>query len=161
MKRGTALVLSLLAVGLTVGVGMASMSAGSARSADPTAAIGTWLTESGNLEIEIAPCGEALCGTVVAVRANRSMSNPDQEMKPVDGRSPMGMTILSELVPTGNGSWDGRIYNRENGKIYDCLMTPLSATQLQIRGYKFLPLIGKSQVWTRLDEQPVTAGVLR
>ena len=158
MKRGTALALSLLAVGLTIGVGMASMSAEPSGSTDPSAAMGRWLTESGNLEIEIAPCGEALCGTVVAVRGNRSMSNPDQEMQPVDGRSPLGMTILSEFVPTGKGSWDGRIYNRENGKIYDCLMTPLSSTQLRVRGYKFLPLIGKNQVWTRLNAESAAAG---
>ena len=36
---------------------------------------GRWITASGNLEIEIAPCGQALCGTVVRVLANNSMSS--------------------------------------------------------------------------------------
>ena len=46
--------------------------------AHPKAPLGRWITESGNLEVNIAPCnpagGNALCGKVVRVLANRSMS---------------------------------------------------------------------------------------
>jgi hypothetical protein len=38
------------------------------------ALLGRWLTDNGNLEIEIAPRGAALCGTVTKVLANRSMA---------------------------------------------------------------------------------------
>jgi hypothetical protein len=36
---------------------------------------GRWLTESGNLEVVVAPCAADLCGTVARVLANRSMSH--------------------------------------------------------------------------------------
>src|SRR5208283_2381066 len=36
---------------------------------------GRWISQSGNVEIQIAPCGSALCGTVVRVMANRSMES--------------------------------------------------------------------------------------
>jgi uncharacterized protein (DUF2147 family) len=160
MKRGKLmLVLSLLAVGTSIGVGMAAMSPRAPAATDPSAAMGRWLTESGNLEVDIAPCGAALCGTVVAVRANRSMSHPDREMKPADGRSPMGMQILTGFVATGDGSWTGRIYNRENGRTYDCQMTALPDATLRVRGYKLFPLIGRSQVWTRIAAVQTAAGV--
>jgi len=158
MKRAKKAVISALAIGLSVGAVWAAVSSRPSPGVDPRAALGRWLTESGNLEIEIAPCGPSLCGTVVAVRSNRSMGAPDKEMKPVDTRSPMGMKILHGFVPTADGAWDGRIYNRENGRTYDCLITPMAPDRLSVRGYKFLPLLGKSQVWTRLAAVPPPAG---
>src|SRR5262245_11573790 len=96
--------------------------------------LGRWLTASGNLEVEVAPCGQALCGTVVRVLGNRSMSAGGGEMTPADTRDPMGMQILIDFVPTefretpasdGGAAksriptrWNGQIYNRENAKTY-------------------------------------------
>jgi uncharacterized protein (DUF2147 family) len=114
---------------------------------------GRWVTESGNLEVEIAPCGQALCGTVVKVIANRSMSKPNAAMTPADSRSPLGMQILTDLVPSGSGEWKGRVYNRENGETYDCLMSLASADQLKIHGYKGVPLFGKTQIWRRVSDE--------
>jgi uncharacterized protein (DUF2147 family) len=158
MNRAKVLIFSTLVIGITIGVGTVALSPQPGTTMDASAAMGRWLTESGNLEIEIAPCGGAVCGTVVAVRANRSMSHPDQEMTPVDSRSPMGMRILSGFVEGQDGSWAGRIYNRENGKTYDCLMTPISADKLRVRGYKLVPLLGKNQVWTRIANVQTAAG---
>ncbi len=111
---------------------------------------GRWITESGNLEVEIAPCGPALCGTVIKVIANRSMRKADAAMAPADNRSPLGMQILTGFVPAGDGEWKGRIYNRENGETYDCLMSLAAPDQLKVRGYKGLPLFGKTQIWHRV-----------
>jgi len=135
---------------LLLGAALATVSAGAKAPADRSTAIGRWLTESGNLEIEILPCGKALCGTVVRVLANRSMSNPQAQMKSADGKSPLGKQILSNFVAADEGTWEGQIYNRENGNTYDCIMKPLPPDKLEIRGYKFLPLFGKTQVWTRV-----------
>jgi uncharacterized protein (DUF2147 family) len=119
--------------------------------ATPPADLGRWLTASGNLEIDIEPCGQALCGTVAKVLANRSMSDPNKEMsaasKPVTG-----MKILSDFKPSGDSQWKGQIYNRENGKTYDCRMTLVSPKELEIRAYKVLPIFGKTQIWTRVNE---------
>lgn len=111
---------------------------------------GRWITESGNFEVDIAPCGQVLCGTVVRVLANRSMSRPSATMQAVDNRSPLGMKLLSELTPSGNGEWKGQIYNRENGETYNCLVQLLAPDQLKVRAYKGSPLFGKTQVWHRV-----------
>src|SRR5258708_30216252 len=118
----------------------------------PTAAappLGRWLTESGNLEIEIAPCGQALCGTVVKVLANRSMADPGKTITS-DAPSPLGMKVMTDFTPSGDGEWHGQIYNRENGKTYDCLMSLESADQLRIRPYVGIPIAGKTQIWRRV-----------
>lgn len=125
--------------------------------AQPAPHLGRWVTESGNLEVEIAPCGEVLCGTVVKVLANRSMSAAGEEMKPADTRPALGMVILSGLRPAGDGELRGEIYNRENAKTYSALLTVAPPDQLLVRGYVGLPAFGKTQVWRR----PATAGAAR
>ena len=114
---------------------------------------GRWITANGNLEVEIGPCESALCGTVTQVLANHSMSDPGAQMKPADGKDPLGMKILSSFVPSSGGKWAGSIYNRENGKTYDCLLSLKSADELEVRGYVALSLFGKTQIWTRVTER--------
>jgi len=110
--------------------------------------LGRWISDNGNLEIEIAPCGAAFCGTVTKVLANRSMSGSG-EMVAVDKRSPLGMTILKDFTPSGEGEWSGEIYNRENGKTYSCKITLGGPDQLVVRPYVVLTLFGKTLIWKR------------
>lgn len=115
----------------------------------PLNPLGRWVTESGNLEVDVAPCGDALCGTVVKVLANRSMSAPGGEMDAADKRPAIGMTILSGFRLVGKGEYKGEIYNRENAKTYSATIKPAKGDQLLVHGYVLLPLFGKTQVWRR------------
>lgn len=115
---------------------------------------GRWITASGNLEVEISGCGNALCGTVTKVLGNRSMSRAGEEMKAVDTRPAMGMKILqnfvAETIEDNRATrWEGEIYNRENGKTYTCQMSLSSDGTLVLRPYVGLPIFGKTQVWQR------------
>jgi uncharacterized protein (DUF2147 family) len=115
------------------------------------AELGRWITESGNLEVEIAPCGDALCGTVTRVLANHSMSDSGKEMAAADSRSPLGTKLVYDLVASGDNQWRGQIYNRENGKTYRCIVSVEDANRLRVRGYVGIPWIGKTQIWTRVS----------
>ena len=133
--------------------------AATAHAADPR---GRYLTASGNFEVEVGPCGAALCGSVSKVIANHSMSRPGEAMQAADARDPMGLQLLSGFVPTGDPGaepreWRGEIYNRENGKTYACLMALDERGDLVLRAYVGLPLFGKTQVWQRLDATPTAA----
>lgn len=129
---------------------------------------GQWVTASGNLEVEVAPCGAALCGTVTKVLANRSMSRDGAPMEAVDSRPALGMTLLKDFVPVqadeGNAppsQWTGEIYNRENGKTYRCQMSlhtaPNGATELVLHAYVGIPLFGKTQRWQRVASSAAAA----
>lgn len=117
--------------------------------------LGRWITESGNLEVNITPCtpgdGNALCGKVVRVLANRSMSAPATEMATADARPALGMTILSDLRPVDGGTsqYKGEIYNRENAKTYRVNLTTAEPEQLLVHAYVGIPFFGKTQVWRR------------
>jgi uncharacterized protein (DUF2147 family) len=121
---------------------------GSAAATQPGTPFGRWITDNGNLEVEIARCGEAICGTVVKVLANRSMSGSG-EMVAADNRDPLGMVLLKNFTPSGEGEWQGEIYNRENAKTYSCKLSLENPDQLVVRPYVGLPLFGKTLVWRR------------
>jgi uncharacterized protein (DUF2147 family) len=123
----------------------------------PTDPRGRWITQSGNLEVEIAPCGAALCGTVTKVLANNSMSRSGEPMTPADPRPALGMKLLIDLAPdegeTPASTWRGQVYNRENAKTYRCRVqveaAPGAQAELLVRGYVGLPLFGQTQRWRR------------
>jgi uncharacterized protein (DUF2147 family) len=136
--------------------------AGAASASDPSGSDpqGRWITQSGNLEVEVAPCGQALCGTVVRVIANHSMSRAGEQMKPADTRDPMGMKVLIDFVPSEFAEaggrrvpteWRGQIYNRENAKTYRCIMTLGESGEMWLHAYVGLPLFGKSVPWRRAE----------
>jgi uncharacterized protein (DUF2147 family) len=122
---------------------------------------GRWVTANGNLEVEVAPCGAALCGTVTKVLGNRSMAPGGGDMQATDKRPALGMTLLKDFAPVdatdtsrSPTEWAGQIYNRENGKTYSCNMsvstTNNAAGELLLHAYVGLPLFGKTQRWVRV-----------
>ena len=150
--------LSVLMLSAHVAMAQAPVASSSPIPSDPR---GRWLTANGNLEVEIAPCGAALCGTVTKVLGNKSMSRDGAEMVPVDTRPALGMSLLHDFVRADSGEatsapteWSGQIYNRENGKTYSCLMSVSTAGnpagELVLRPYVGIPLFGKTQRWQRV-----------
>lgn len=126
-------------------------------SAEPRPPLGRWITESGNLEVEVAPCSSGsatLCGKVVKVMANRSMAGPGQTGEFADKRPALGMTLLSGFKQSGANEHKGEIYNRENAKTYSATLTPAEPDQLLVHAYVGITLFGKTQVWRR----PAPAG---
>lgn len=124
--------------------------------------IGRWITASGNLEVDIAPCGETLCGTVTQVLGHRSMQRSG-DMQPVDTRPVLGLQILRGLqVANGDDAsspqarWFGEIYNRENGRTYRCRVHIDAAEPrtLIVRPHIVTPLWGQTQRWHRTPAAP-------
>jgi len=138
--------------------------------ASPADPRGRWITASGNLEVEIAPCGEPpqLCGTVTRVLGNRSMTPGGGEMQPADTRPALGLRILEGLQPEDGDAkasppvpptrWRGTLYNRENGKTYRCTLHLSAARnvagELLLRAYVGLPIFGQTQAWQRAPGAP-------
>jgi uncharacterized protein (DUF2147 family) len=136
----------------------AAAQAQSSPASDPR---GRWVTANGNLEVEVAPCGAALCGTVTKVLGNRSMAPGGGDMQAEDKRPALGMTLLKDFAPVDATEplrppteWAGQIYNRENGKTYSCNMSVSTANnvagELLLHAYVGLPLFGKTQRWVRV-----------
>ena len=110
---------------------------------------GLWLTTEKDSVVEIAPCGEALCGRITRILAAtpngppRDTNNPDPALR---GRPIHGMAILTGFRDAGK-NWIGTIYDPRAGKTYKSYLTLLANGTLQVKG-----CIGpfcRAMAWTR------------
>lgn len=108
--------------------------------ADPT---GNWKSspnEEGRfIEVEIAPCGDLICGTIVE-------SNSPKRAELV------GRKIIENMVPAGENRWeDGTIWAPDDDETYDAKMELLDPSRLEVSGCALLGLVCRGQVWTRVS----------
>lgn len=84
---------------------------------------GVWLTEDKDAALTITNCGDKLCGRILwlASATNRSGSlrldqnNPD----PAKQTQPIcGLVVIRDLKPSGPDTWEGYVYNPQDGKTY-------------------------------------------
>ena len=119
---------------------------------------GYWLTENRKAIVQIAPCGGDICGRMVWVEkpvdeAGRPKRDDKNEDAAKRARTICGLELVGGLVRTDDGAWsDGWLYNPRNGETYSAEIRPLSPSELEVRGYLGVSLLGKSQVWTRVGD---------
>jgi uncharacterized protein (DUF2147 family) len=114
---------------------------------------GVWTTEHRDAKIRIAECGRALCGTIVWLarplddggRPKTDVNNPDPGKR---ARPLIGLTLLTGLTPAGGG-WRGTIYNADDGREYDVVVTLLDAHHARIKGCVLGGLFCGGETWTR------------
>jgi len=125
---------------------------------------GVWLSGKKKVAIRIYDCGDQLCGRIVwlkkpldkAGRLKRDENNPDLAAR---DRPLCGVAIVVGLEPREPGLWDGgTIYNPQDGQTYSGLIRIESEDTLKVRGYIGIPLLGKSETWTRMEEPADSCG---
>jgi uncharacterized protein (DUF2147 family) len=137
------------------GASVAVAQAPSPPGAAPPGFAGVWLDDTGEGAIEIAPCGERLCGRIVWLKAPN-----DERGRPLtDGYNPettkrkrpiCGLPVIGDLKRQANGAWDaGWIYDPKEGKSYDVEIKMRSPDRLQVTGYIGTKFFSESFIWTR------------
>jgi uncharacterized protein (DUF2147 family) len=125
-----------------------------AKAADP---VGFWSVGEGKSQIEIAPCGDMLCGKIVWLsepndkkgKPKLDRNNPDSTLK---SQPILGLTILSQLKQSSDRSdqWEGNVYNPEDGHTYSVYLRP-NDTTMEVEGC--LAFFCRTQVWPRVQQQ--------
>mgnify|MGYP001616110619 CR=1 FL=1 len=78
----------------------------------------------------------------------KDINNPSKELQ---SQPVLGLEILKDFTYKGDGVWaDGSVYDPKSGKTYDCKISMSSSDKLDMRGYKGISLIGKTETWTRV-----------
>lgn len=135
---------AVLCMGLTVNSGLAQAQ---------TSLDGYWLTENKRSVIHVQPCEQGLCGTIhwiVAGGMQVDAKNPDETKRT---RPMCGMPILWGFSPDGESAWkNGKIYKADDGDMYDANISLQKDGTLRLRGYVGLPMFGKTQIWSRVNE---------
>lgn len=122
--------------------------------------IGFWNTPDNDAQFEIYKCGSLYCGKIVKLeepnypmtdkrmpgRPQVDRNNPDPQLRQ---RPLLGLPLIIGFHYEGDNSWKGHIYNPDDGKIYNCKLSLDGENRLKVRGYIGIPLLGKTQVWTR------------
>jgi uncharacterized protein (DUF2147 family) len=96
---------------------------------------GIWLHEDGGSKVRFAPCGAAVCGTIVW-------------LKDKSGAGKVGQRVFYDMMPAGDNAWEGKAFEPSSGKEYSGKMS-LSGERLTTAGCVFGGLICKSIIWTR------------
>ncbi|MBR2536012.1 MAG: DUF2147 domain-containing protein [Hyphomicrobium sp.] len=116
------------------GAALSCTSSANAAGTDPT---GVWLDDTGRGAIEIKPCGNGLCGYVVAVKS-------------ADDTKGCGKQIIGDAKPVSGGRWDnGWIYSPEKRKNYDVELKPMPNGTLRVVGYAGTKLFSRTMIWTQ------------
>ena len=127
--------------------------------------VGYWLVESRDAVIQIEQVGDQYEGHIVWQlhdtygpedgpeldgKTVTDRKNPDPALR---SRPLTGLRLLWGLrYDAARRMWvDGRVYNSENGKVYQCQIHLLSENKLSLRGYIGVSLLGGNTVWTRVD----------
>lgn len=152
--RAFAPVFGFLAAGL-----FAAGASSPAFAGDPT---GYWAKDDGSAKIQVSKCGRGLCTKIVWLRnPNDSRGKPlhdaRNENPSMRNRPIMGMNLFSGMNPIDANTWQGSVYNPEEGKFYnDVKVTLVSSRQIVLKGCKAWLLCGE-KVWTRTSAPPPEA----
>jgi len=150
---GIAASISLLS-GAAIGAGAQTAPPKVPPTAPPTP-VGIWFDDTGQGAIEIAPCGQSLCGRIIWLK-----EMTDEKGQPLtDGFNPdprnrerpiCGLQIIGDLKLQPNGAWDeGWIYDPKEGKSYDVEISLRAPDRLQVKGYLGVKFLSESFVWQR------------
>ncbi len=117
---------------------------------------GTWYNEEKTGKIQFFKQGDKINGKIVWLKEPNEngkprldKENPDAKLKT---RPLLGLMNLKNFVSSGKGTWeDGEVYDPKNGKTYSCKMTLVSPTQLDVRGFIGISIIGRTSKFTKAD----------
>ncbi len=132
---------------LIAGLALACLSVpAAAQTSDPS---GTWQSESGDTRVRIARCGEAYCGTIIAVRGEaKDVNNPSEALR---SRNLVGVRMIDNIRPVQGGGFQGALYNFRDGKTYTGKMNLKSPSAMELSGCVMGGLICRSQTWTKVN----------
>lgn len=129
----------------------ATLAGGQDARAEPSV-LGRWLTDDGAGVVDLAPCGAALCGRLVAVldpqAPARDINNPDPRLR---GRPLVGIAVLTGLVRDRFGWSGGRAYDPKAGRSYRARIRSAADGGLEVTGCLFL--ICRTRHWSRTTKE--------
>lgn len=104
---------------------------------------GRW--QKGNMQIDIKPCGQSLCGTVVKASAKQQA-----RAERGSGTELIGATLIKDIRPTGQGRYRARVFVADKNIHTSGRIRQMSPNLLKVSGC-VLAIICKSASWARVE----------
>lgn len=125
------------------------------------APVGLWKTLDDETQkeksvIRLTESGGVLSGTIERLLdPAKQDARCDKCPDPLKDKPIQGMTVLRNVVNNADDStvWDGgEILDPNNGKYYKVRLKPIDGgKRLEVRGYIGMPMLGRTQVWSRVE----------
>ena len=125
------------------------LQANSFANSGPDVILGEWLSQEKDGKISIYKQGDKYYGKISwgKTPGRKDAKNPDAKLK---NRDLIGLVILQDFKYTGSAWENGKIYDPNSGKTYDCILKVKDNNKvLDIRGYVGMPMFGRTATWTR------------
>jgi uncharacterized protein (DUF2147 family) len=118
--------------------------------------IGKYVNASGEAHVDIYKKNEKYYGKIVWLKNPKNeqgaiktdVRNPEDKLKL---KPLLGLEILKDFIYDGDKWTDGKIYDPKSGKTYSCNITRKANGDLNIRGYIGISIIGRSEVWKKVN----------
>lgn len=126
-----------------------------AQKLSPDQIIGVWKCE--DFKIEIFRSGNTYSGKLLWAKdmfeadgktPKKDNKNPDSKLR---NRSRQGITHITGLIYKDGEYVDAKLYSVQDGNTYSLKGVLKSVNALETRGYKGVPMIGKTFKWTRVQ----------
>ena len=120
----------------------------------PDQIIGIWKCE--DYKIEFFKTGNTYSGKLLWAKdifqadgttPKKDSENPDKNLR---SRSRQGITHITELIYKDGEYIDGKLYSPTEGNTYSLKAVLKDVNTLETRGYKGIPMFGKTFKWNRV-----------
>jgi uncharacterized protein (DUF2147 family) len=109
---------------------------------------GIWQNRNGTMEVQVAPCGRAYCGTVVAARGAAIADAREGGLTRL-----VGTTVMKDYAQAADGSWHGSVFVPKLGRHLSSKLIFVDADTVQISGCVLGGLVCKAKTWRRLSQR--------
>ncbi|GJM11789.1 MAG: hypothetical protein DHS20C12_01920 [Pseudohongiella sp.] len=111
---------------------------------------GEWVGPGADAVLSIVPDSES-AKIILAGMLDPAVLDENNPLPELRQRALSGITI-AEGFRFSQGQWrDGSLYDPESGKHYSARLRLIDNDHLLVRGFIGLSLLGRSQIWTRLE----------
>lgn len=128
-----------------------------AQSLSPDKILGVWFSADNAMKIEIFKSGNTYSGKLLEAKfmfeadgktPKKDTENPNQKLR---SRSRQGLVHITDLSYKDGKYINGVLYSVENGGTYSIKGELKGPNELETRGYKGVPVMGKTFKWTRVQ----------
>ena len=109
--------------------------------------IGVYWSPKKDAKIEIYKKGDLYFGKSIWTEIKRKdLKNPNPSLRE---RDLLGSELFTNFIYKDGTYEDGKIYDPESGKTYDCKMS-FNGKSLKVRGYIGISLFGRTEIFERI-----------
>jgi len=110
---------------------------------------GVWRHPDNGSLVRMYECGSGLCAKIIKVRESgrKDVHNPDPDKR---SRPVEGIVIMNGAQKTGGDTWEGQLYNTQNGKTYSGVITVQGPKTLELEGCVLGGLLCQGVTWSRV-----------